>query len=116
MEPIVLFFASGIVSMSAALSAGNLSKLPPEQREGWLAKENGPVIAIMLGNIAALTLLAAMAYGVSNLGWALPLGCLVVSFPLVHVLLLQRLFGDMRNLMLMGGPTIAAACALYYYW
>lgn len=116
MDPIFVFLFSGFVSMSAALSAGAINKIPEAEREGWLASRNNQVLVVVLGNLAALTLVGAMAYGVLNLTWWLPWVCLFISFPVVHLVLFQRLLGDLKNLLFMGVLVVAAIPALYCYW
>ncbi|MGB1237966.1 MAG: hypothetical protein ACPG4U_07120 [Pseudomonadales bacterium] len=116
MDPMILFLACGFVAMSAALSAGALNKLPEEKRTGFMTSRNGALYVVMVGNFAALTLIGAMAYGFRHLHWAVPLSCLLVSFPLLHMVVLQRLLGDQKNIVLMTLPIIAAVVALYIYW
>jgi len=115
-EALYLFLATGVVSMSAALSAGALSKLPEDKRPGFMSSRNGLVAVIMAGNLGALTLIGAMAYGVRNLDWWIPVSCLFITFPLVHVALFQRLLGDFKTLVLMLPLVVASIAALYYYW
>ena len=90
-EALYLFLATGVVSMSAALSAGALNKLPEDKRPSFMSSRNGLVAVIMAGNLGALTLIGALAYGVRNLDWWIPVSCLFITFPLVHVALFQRL-------------------------
>lgn len=116
MDPLILFLVAGFVSMSAALSAGALNKMPLEEKTGFLATNNGAISVIMAGNLAAVTLLGAMAFGFKNLHWALPLSCMFVSFPMVHVLIMQRILGNKWSLMLTIVPCILSAVALYIYW
>lgn len=116
MDPMILFLVAGFVSMSAALSAGALNKLPLEEKKGFLATNNGAISVIMAGNLAAVTLLGAMAYGFKNLHWAIPLSCMFISFPMVHVLIMQRIIGNKWSLLLMIGPSLLSAVALYWYW
>ena len=52
----ILFLVAGFVSMSAALSAGALNKVPLEEKKGFLASNNGTISVIMAGNLAAVTL------------------------------------------------------------
>jgi hypothetical protein len=112
----ILFLVAGFASMSTALSAGALNKMPKDQREGFFASNNGALFVVMAGNIAAVTLIGAMAYGFKNLHWALPLSCMFVSFPMVHILLLQKLLGSKWSLLIMIVPTLVSAVALYSYW
>ena len=116
MDPIILFLATGFVSMSAALSAGALNKIPKEQREGFFATHNGALFAVMTGNIAAATLIGAMAYGFKHLHWAIPLSCMFITFPLVHFLLIQKLLGAWRSLLIMLVPAVTSAVLLYVNW
>lgn len=115
-EALYLFLATGLVSMSAALSAGALNKLPEEKRPAFMNSRNGLVAVIMAGNLGALTLIGALAYGVRHLDWWIPVSCLFITFPLVHVVLFQRLLGDFKTLVLMMPLVIVAIAALYYYW
>ncbi|EPJ44963.1 MAG: hypothetical protein OFPII_31070 [Osedax symbiont Rs1] len=116
MDTTILFLVTGFVSMSAALSASALNKVPKEQRTGFLATNNGALCVVMAGNIAAATLLAAMAYGFKNLHWALPLSCMFISFPLVHILVMQKIIGNKRTFYMMIIPTVISASSLYIYW
>ena len=115
-EPIYLFIFAGLVAMSAALSAGALNKLPLEQKPAFMQKGNGTVMVVMAGNLAALTLLGAMAYGFLTLTWWIPLSCLFISFPVLHVILFQRVLGDLKNLILMTVLVLAAIPTLYINW
>lgn len=115
-EALYLFLATGLVSMSAALSAGALNKLPEDKRPAWMNSRNGLVAVIMAGNLGALTLIGALAYGVRHLDWWIPVSCLFITFPLVHVVLFQRLLGDFRTLVLMMPLVVASIAVLYYYW
>ncbi|SIQ38324.1 hypothetical protein [Marinobacterium stanieri] len=115
-EALYLFLATGVVSMAAALSAGALNKLPEEKRPAFMQSRNGQVAVIMAGNLGALTLVGAMAYGFRQLDWWIPLSCLLLTFPLVHQVLLQRLLGDVKTLVLTMPLVIAAIFALYFYW
>jgi hypothetical protein len=116
MELLYVFLATGFVSMSAALSAGAINKLPEEDKPGFAKSRNGAVAVIMAGNLSALTLLFAMAFGFSKLDWWVPLSCMFISFPVLHVLIFQRMLGDVKNLFLMFPLVIGAIASLYYYW
>ncbi len=116
MELLYIFLATGFVSMSAALSAGAINKLAEEDKPKFAQSRNGAVTIIMMGNLSALTLLFAMAFGFLKLDWWVPLSCMFVSFPVLHVVIFQRLFGDVKNLFIMMPLVIASAVALYYYW
>jgi len=115
-EPLYIFLFAGIVSMSAALSAGALNKLPLEQKPDFMGKPNGQVAVVMAGNLGAITLLGAMAFGFLKLQWWIPLSCMFITFPVIHLLFFQRLLGDLKSLVLMLPLVLVAAGALYYYW
>lgn len=116
MEPLVLFLLSGFVSMSAALSAGAINKLPDEQKPAFALKRNGQLWVVMIGNFAALTLLGAMAYGFRLLEWWIPLLCIFLTFPVLHLVILQPLLGHVRTLFVMAPLVLAAIATLYIYW
>jgi len=115
-EPLFIFLFSGFVAMSAALSARDINKLPEEERTGRLSSRNAQVAVIFAGNLAALTLVGALAYGMRQLEWWIPLVCVFLSFPVVHFLVFQRVWSDLVNLCLMTLLVIVAIVALYYYW
>lgn len=115
-EALYLFLATGLVSMSAALSAGALNKLPEDQRPAFMRTRNGAVTVVMAGNLGALTLIGALAYGIRHLDWWIPVSCLFVTFPLVHLGLIQRLLGELKSLLLMLPLVLASAVALWYFW
>ncbi len=115
-DPLYIFLFAGQVSMSAALSAGALNKLPPEQRPAFSNSRNGALAVVLAGNLGAITFLAAMVFGVLKLIWWIPLACMFISFPALHLILFQRLLGDVKNLGLMTVLSVVAVAALYYYW
>jgi cobalamin synthase len=115
-DPIILFLLTGFVSMSAALSASALNKVPKDQRQGFFATNNGAISVVMMGNLAAITLLVSMSYGFKNLHWAIPLSCMFISFPMIHILVIQRMAGDKWSFLAMIVPTIVSASLLYVYW
>lgn len=116
MEPLFLFLLSGFVSMSAALSAGQLNKLPDEDKPAFMQTRNGQVVVIMIGNLAALTLIGALAYGFRLLEWWIPLSSIFLTFPAISVGITQRMLGDKVNLFLMLPLVLASVGLLYYYW
>ncbi len=115
-ETLYIFLLTGIVSMSAALSAGSLNKLAEDQKPAWLQRNKGRVAVIFIGNLAALTLVASMAYGFLTLHWSIPLSSMFISFPLVHLLVVQKLLGEAKGLMLMSPLVVVAAVLLYLNW
>ncbi|WP_151703176.1 hypothetical protein [Nitrincola alkalilacustris] len=115
-DTLMIFLLTGLVSMSAALSAGTLNKLPEDKRPDFLKSRNGPVTVIMIGNFAALTLIGALAFGFRKLDWWIPLTCIFLTFPVVHILILQRLLGNLRNLFLMAPLVLVSIVVLYLNW
>jgi len=115
-EALYIFLTAGVVSMAAALSASALNKLTEETRPSWLQTKNSQVAVLLSGNLAALSLLGVMAYGFQALHWSIPLTCMFVTFPIVHILVLQRLLGDAKTLFLTLPLTIGADIYIYLNW
>ena len=116
MDPLILFLFTGFISMSAALSAGQLNKLPDEDKPAFMQNRNGQVLVIMAGNLGALTLIGALAYGFRLLEWWIPLSSILLTFPAISVGITQRMFGDKVNLLLMLPLTLLSAGLLFYFW
>lgn len=115
-DPLWVFLITGFVSMAAALSASGINKLAEEDKPEFAKTSNGQVTVILSGNLAALTLIGAMAYGIRQLDLWIPATCLFFSFPAVYLLLFQRTLGDVRSLYLMMPLVLVAIGTLYYYW
>ena len=116
MDPLFIFLFTGFVSMSAALSAGQLNKMAEEDKPKFVQTRNGQITVVMAGNVAALTLIGALAYGFRLLEWWIPLSSIFISFPAISVGITQRLFGNLINLFLMLALTLVSAGVLYYFW
>ncbi len=115
-EALYIFLAAGLVSMSAALSASALNKLAEDQKPEWLKSKNSQVSVVLTGNFAALSLVGAMAYGFLTQHWSIPLSCMFLTFPIIHIVFLQRLLGDKTTLMLMLPLTLIVDVYLYLNW
>jgi|TARA_R110002050_G_scaffold72766_3_gene156741 hypothetical protein len=115
-DPLIIFLLTGVVSMSAALSAGAINKLSEEDKPALARTRNGMVAIVMLGNIAALTLVFSAAYGFVNLEWWIALLCVFISFPVVHVIVIQQVLGEFKALMLMSPLVVLSIPILYLYW
>ncbi|KGK41761.1 hypothetical protein LH51_12550 [Nitrincola sp. A-D6] len=115
-DSLLIFLLTGLVSMSAALSAGALNKLPKDQKPLFLTNQNGLVTVMVLGNISALTLIGALAYGFSRLDWWIPLSCVFITFPVIHFVAVQRLLGDLTNIFVSGIMAIISVPVLWYFW
>jgi len=115
-EPLIIFLVTGMVSMSAALSAGALNKLPDEDKPAFATTRNGMVSVIMAGNLAAIMLLFSMAYGIIHVQWWIPLLCLFITFPVIHMLVIQQVLGEFKALLLTTPLVLASIPVLYLYW
>ena len=115
-ESLYIFLLTGLVSMSAALSAGALNKLPEAEKSDWLKTSQARVSVIFVGNLAALTLVGAMAFGFLTLHWSIPLTSMFITFPVVHLLIVQKLLGESKGLMLMTVPVLISIIILYLNW
>ena len=102
--------------MSLALSAGQLNKLTDEDKPTFLQSRNGMVVVIMAGNIGALTLIGALAYGFRLLEWWIPLSSIFLTFPALSVGISQRMFGNKVNLFIMLPLTLISAGLLFRFW
>lgn len=115
-DALLIFLATGLVSMSAALSAGALNKLPEGQKPAFLQNQNGLVTVMVLGNLAALTLIGALAFGFSRLDWWIPLSCVFITFPVVHFVAIARVLGDLTNVFVSGVLAIISIPVLWWFW
>jgi len=115
-DPLIIFLVTGMFSMSAALSAGAINKLAEEDKPAFAHKRNGMVTIVMAGNLAAVALLFSMAYGFSNLDWWIPLLCMFITFPVIHLVVIQPMLGELKSLFLATPAVIASLVALYLYW
>jgi len=115
-EPLWIFLVTGFVSMSAALAASAINKLSEEDKPAFARTPNGQVAVILAGNLGAVTLIGAMAYGFRLLDIWIPATCLFFSFPAVYILMFQRVLGDVRSLFIMMPLVPVSMVALYHYW
>lgn len=104
---LVLFALSALVAMTAALSAGAINK------QDSLDK---PVGLIILGNISALILIIAAAFGFSRLSWWIPLTTILITVPIIHHVLLQRIMNDKMIVIICGSLSIISLPFLIYNW
>tara|TARA_R110002095_G_scaffold145658_2_gene126058 strand:- start:3190 stop:3585 length:396 start_codon:yes stop_codon:yes gene_type:complete len=116
LDPIIIFLLSGLFPMSAAISASKLMKLPEEQRPGWVQGESGMRRVVLLGNLFGLILIAALWFGFTYLDWWIPLVCLVITFPVVHLVVIERLFGLSKSFMFSGALSLAVTGLLWLHW
>jgi hypothetical protein len=116
LDPIIIFILSGLFPMSAAIAAGKLMKLPEDQRPAWIEGESGLRNVVLLGNLFGVILIAALWFGFTHVAWWIPLLCLVITFPVIHVVVIERLFGLSKSFMFSGALSLAATGLLWLHW
>lgn len=116
MDPILVFLVSGAFAMSAAISASQLLKRPLEERPRWAQSTKGARSLLLIGNLFALVLVAAMWFGITHLTWWVPVLCLFVTFPVFHVLILERLLGAVKGVVFGGLVALASTVLLWLGW
>lgn len=115
-ESLLVFLITGLVSMSAALSAGSLNKLPEQEKPSFLKDRNGLVWVMVLGNLSALTLIGVLAFGFSRLEWWIPLSCVFITFPVIHFVFIQKLLSDLANVFVSGSLAFISIPVLWFFW
>lgn len=112
----LVFLLAGTFSMSASICASKLLKLPEEEQPQWVRGKSGKVRVLLTGNLFAVLLVAAMVYGVMHLTWWIPVVCLFITFPVLHVVILERLLGASRGFLFSGVLSVGAAVLMGVYW
>ncbi|MCW8885209.1 MAG: hypothetical protein OQK12_08125 [Motiliproteus sp.] len=116
MDPILVFLIVGSFAMSAAISASQLLKLPEEEKPSWMHGSSGNTKVLLAGNLFGLVLIATIAYGIFHLTWWVPVACLFVTFPVIHVVILEKLLGAVRGFWLSGFIALAGTPLLWLFW
>ncbi|WP_207063427.1 hypothetical protein [Motiliproteus sp. SC1-56] len=116
MDPTVVFGLAGAFSMSAAIAASKLLKLPAEEQPAWARGTRGNKRVLIAGNLCALVLVAAMVFGVTHLAWWIPVLCLFITFPVVHVIILEPLLGLARALIVGALGALMGAVLIGLFW
>ncbi|MEH6473662.1 MAG: hypothetical protein V7752_20755 [Halopseudomonas sp.] len=116
LDPIIVFLLCGLFPMSAAIAASKLMKLPEDQQPAWVQGESGMRKVVLLGNLFGVVLIAALWYGFTHVDWWIPLLCLVVTFPVVHLIVIERLFGLSKSFMFSGALSLAVIGLLWLHW
>ena len=116
MDPIIVFLLSGLFPMSAALSASKLTKTPAEERPAWAASDGGLQKVVLLSNLFAIVLVAALWFGFTHIDWWIPLLCLVVTFPVVHLVVIERVLGLSNSLIVSGALSLVVPVLLWLHW
>lgn len=116
LDPLFIFVVTGMVSMSGALCAGGINKLPEEEKPEFAATREGMTKIVIAGNLAAVAFIFAAAYGFSHLDWWIPLLCMFVTFPVFHFVVVQQLLGNVKGLWITTFLSIVSLPVLYLYW
>ncbi|WP_415892050.1 hypothetical protein ACMXYN_12175 [Neptuniibacter sp. PT8_73] len=115
-DPLIIFLVSGIFSLSGALSAGGINKLPEEDKPAFAQKRNGLMTIVLAGNLAAATFIFSMAYGVRHLDWWIAPLCMFITFPVAYLVILQPMLGELKTLFISTIISAVSLVALYLYW
>ncbi|MEH6629037.1 MAG: hypothetical protein V7739_21595 [Motiliproteus sp.] len=116
MDPIIVFLIAGTLAMSAAISASKLLKLPEEEQPAWMGSKSGKIRVLIGGNLFALTLVASVVYGAFHLIWWVPVACLFITFPVIHVVILEKLLGSAKGFWITGVAALASNLLLWLFW
>lgn len=116
LDPLIIFVVTGMVSMSGALCAGAINKLPDEDKPAFASTREGMTKIVLAGNLAAVTFIFAAAYGFSHLDWWIPLVCMFITFPVFHYVVVQQLLGNVKGLWATMALSLASLPVLYLYW
>jgi hypothetical protein len=92
-EPIYLFTIAGGFSMAGALSARQVMQdnLPADTSDVSIEQTNIAKRFMIAGNLAVVALVLAMIYGWQQFAWWIPVAFLIVTFPALYYVFLQRL-------------------------
>ncbi len=102
--------------MSAALFASKLIKLDEEKAPAWVQTKEGKTKAVLAGNLFGIILVAAMVFGFVHLAWWIPIACVVITFPALHVIVFERLFSESKGVVVCGALAAASSGLLWFYW
>ncbi len=116
MDPILVFLIVGTFAMSASISASKLLKLPEEEQPAWMQGNSGKVRVLIGGNVFAVTLVAAFVYGLFHVTWWIPVACLFITFPVMHVVNLEKLLGAEKGFFICGGVAVASSVLIWLFW
>ncbi|HCI02047.1 MAG: hypothetical protein CMH96_02290 [Oceanospirillaceae bacterium] len=93
MEPIYLFTIAGGLSMAAALSARQVMQDNLSAPSDDISTEQSKTAKrfMLAGNLAFVALVLALIYGWQQFAWWIPVAFLIVTFPALYYVFLQRL-------------------------
>ena len=116
LDPILVFLIAGAFAMSAAIFASKLLKLPVDEQPEWAQGKSGNVRILLGGNLFAIALIAAVVYGFYHLVWWIPVACLFITFPVIHVIILEKILSPGKGFLFSGICTVACLPLLWLYW
>ncbi|OMH38179.1 hypothetical protein [Motiliproteus sp. MSK22-1] len=102
--------------MSASLFASKLVKQPVEEQPRWTQGQSGNARVLIGGNVLVLVLIASMVYGIYHMDWWIPVACLFVSFPVLHVVVLERIFAPAKGFLFSGAIALGSAPLIWFFW
>ena len=93
MESIYLFTIAGGLSMAAALSARQVMQdnVSDDSKDSQTAQASIAKRYLVAGNLAVIALVLAMTYGWQEFVWWVPAAFLIVTFPALYYVFLNRL-------------------------
>lgn len=115
-DPLFIFIVTGMVSMSGALCAGAINKLPEEDKPDFASTREGMTKIVLAGNFSAIAFIFAAAFGFSHIDWWIPLVCMFITFPVFHYVVVQSVLGNIKGLWVMTFLSLVSLPVLYLYW
>ena len=71
---------------------------------------------LVSGNLAVVSLVVTMMYGFQTLAWWIAVACLVVSFPALHYIFLQRLLSAKLRILLYPALAWVVSIPILIHW
>ncbi|MFP8965405.1 hypothetical protein ACKC9G_02320 [Pokkaliibacter sp. CJK22405] len=93
--------------MAAALSVQQLMKKTPDSMTAEL---------VIWGNLAALALIFSIVFGAYHLTLWMVLGSVLVTFPILYFVILQRILKGAMAARIYGVIGLLSAAGLYFQW
>jgi hypothetical protein len=85
MDPLAIFLIVGQVQLAAMKSSLTVNQASPVYWPSWALKEPGRSIMPLFFTVSGLCFFGTMVFGFFHLEWWIPLVCLVIVFPFVHL-------------------------------
>ena len=122
MEPIYLFTLSGAFAMGSALSARQIMQdTMAAQGDDTDAEASAEAVSVskrylIAGNLAVVAFILSMAYGWQEFAWWIPAAFLVVTFPALYYVFLNRLLKPKGGALIYGVAAWAALVPVIMDW